>query len=119
MAQRPHRPCRNPGCRALTQESNGYCAEHQHIAEAKERERQRRGDERRESASKRGYGRWWSKVRERALKAEPLCRECKASDRITPAVCVHHIDENPRNNERKNLMPLCFDCHEKAHGRMR
>lgn len=24
---------------------------------------------------------------------------------------IHHLDNNPRNNEECNLIPLCHDCH--------
>jgi hypothetical protein len=30
------------------------------------------------------------------------------------AVQIHHIDENPSNNEFSNLAVLCFECHEKT-----
>lgn len=33
-----------------------------------------------------------------------ICREKKA-------VQIHHIDEDPANNDPKNLAVLCFDCH--------
>ena len=36
-----------------------------------------------------------------------MCRE--------PYVTIHHIDENPSNNNRQNLIPLCPNCH---HGRV-
>ncbi|MGE5862209.1 MAG: hypothetical protein ACM31H_00415 [Nitrososphaerales archaeon] len=30
---------------------------------------------------------------------------------------MHHIDENPSNNEINNLVPICYDCHKKMHGK--
>jgi hypothetical protein len=33
----------------------------------------------------------------------------------TPFVVIHHIDENPSNNDPDNLAPLCPNCHSQAH----
>jgi 5-methylcytosine-specific restriction endonuclease McrA len=27
---------------------------------------------------------------------------------------IHHIDENPSNNEQSNLAVVCFDCHRET-----
>lgn len=32
-----------------------------------------------------------------------------------PFVVLHHIDENPSNNDPDNLAPLCPNCHSQAH----
>jgi 5-methylcytosine-specific restriction endonuclease McrA len=43
-----------------------------------------------------------------------ICEECgvsKATDR-------HHIDGNPKHNDRANLRALCRGCHNRAHGRV-
>ena len=32
---------------------------------------------------------------------------------------VHHIDENPSNNDLENLIPLCASCHLKIEGEAR
>ena len=32
---------------------------------------------------------------------------------------VHHIDENPENNDLENLIPLCASCHLKIEGEAR
>jgi len=31
-----------------------------------------------------------------------------------PVVTMHHADENPSNNEEDNLIPLCWNCHDRA-----
>jgi 5-methylcytosine-specific restriction endonuclease McrA len=40
-----------------------------------------------------------------------ICQECGNDYRCQ----VHHIDENPKNNVRENLIMLCQFCHVKAH----
>ena len=55
----------------------------------------------------------------------PLCEVCAASERVTPAVEVHHIVpvEDGVNFEHMrelaysytNLMSCCHDCHVKQH----
>ena len=51
--------------------------------------------------------------RKQALKMYPIigpCVKCgnKKSER-------HHIDENPLNNAKENIMPLCKKCHCREH----
>lgn len=59
------------------------------------------------------------------------CQRCKASGRQTRAVLTHHVmrlRKHPElaysrtytdadGKEQVQLLPLCFDCHEKEHGR--
>lgn len=33
----------------------------------------------------------------------------------TPFVVIHHLDEDPSNNDIGNLAPLCPNCHSQAH----
>jgi 5-methylcytosine-specific restriction endonuclease McrA len=40
------------------------------------------------------------------------CSICGSKDRTV----VHHVDENYRNNELKNLRILCYRCHNQLHG---
>lgn len=117
MPPRPPKPCKKPGCRALTQEKNGYCEAHQAIAADKEL--QLSYNRFRGSASSRGYDARWRKIREQILRDEPLCRHCKDNGRISPATHLHHIDEDSKNNKKSNLCPLCFECHEREHGRVK
>jgi 5-methylcytosine-specific restriction protein A len=99
----------------LTTERNGFCDEHQ----AEAREIENRSDALRGSRHQRGYDNAWLKLREKTLRAKPLCEACEDRGFARPATIVHHRDENPRNNSRENLMSLCRDCHEKIHGRLR
>ena len=43
------------------------------------------------------------------------CEWCGATGRIE----VHHIDENPHNNNHQNLECLCPKCHQNHHARVR
>lgn len=49
------------------------------------------------------------------LKLEGLahCFFCNKSKKLL----IHHIDGNPYNNTRKNLMILCYSCHLKLHAK--
>lgn len=104
-------PCRRPGCPALVHDRTGYCGQHQaercrrYDATAKHRQAKR--------------GPWatnlalWRGIRDRILKAEPLCRACSHAGRLTPANEVDHIDNDFTNNDDSNLQPLCTSCHSR------
>ena len=110
MPNRPKRPCGHHGCPELVERGERYCSEHK-------KKVNKEYNDKRKSASKQGYNYTWRKVRELALRDEPLCRMCLEHGKTRPADTVHHIDENPKNNKRINLMPLCKSCHNKVHGR--
>ena len=40
-------------------------------------------------------------------------KDCRNSKNAESVLQVHHIDENPGNNELENLIPLCAACHLK------
>ena len=40
-------------------------------------------------------------------------KDCRNSKNSKSVLQVHHIDENPGNNELENLIPLCATCHLK------
>lgn len=40
-----------------------------------------------------------------------VCSVCHKKDRLV----VHHVDGNRENNQRKNLIPLCYSCHFSIH----
>lgn len=65
----------------------------------------------RPSASRRGYGSRWQRVRLTVLREEPLCRECQAEGRTTPAAELDHADGDVANLDRSNLVPLCKRHH--------
>lgn len=52
------------------------------------------------------------------IKAELLfsCRNtCPLCSNQGLPMQIHHIDENPENNDLDNLIPLCLTCHSKVH----
>jgi len=108
MPYKPKRPCAYLGCSRLA-ESGQYCAEHQ-----KKRNKQYNKFERDPKSNKR-YGRAWKRIRDRYIKAHPLCEECKRNGILTPAEEVHHITPLSKGggNERSNLMSLCKSCHSR------
>ena len=40
-------------------------------------------------------------------------KDCRNSKNAESVLQVHHIDENPGNNDLENLIPLCASCHLK------
>lgn len=44
------------------------------------------------------------------------CEHCNVTDTRFE---IHHIDENPHNNDHDNLENLCCDCHQKEHAKRR
>lgn len=79
-----------------------------------QRQQSRYSDKFRLSAAKRGYGRDWRALRQKFLRANPLCAQCEKRGRIKPAVEVDHIipltQGGPRMDPR-NLQALCRPCH--------
>jgi predicted kinase len=57
----------------------------------------------------------WRRLRIRRLKAEPLCRFCKAKGRVTQANTVDHIIQHKGNRDLfldyNNTQSLCAPCH--------
>ncbi|OUN09134.1 HNH endonuclease [Flavonifractor sp. An9] len=104
---KPLRPCRHPGCSALTRE--GYCDRHKPKPAA-----------RRASAE---YHAWYSlpvwtdDLRPTQLLLEPWCRECAKRGIRTRATVVDHVEPHcgdwARFIERANLQSLCKRCHDR------
>ena len=118
MPLAPARPCKRPGCAGLVRERGlRYCPEHAHLQAIEDAKRRSYHDASRPSARERGYTSAWEKVRRSHMARHPLCELCLHDDRVEPAVLVHHKDEDASNNATANLMSLCRDCHERAHGR--
>jgi 5-methylcytosine-specific restriction protein A len=75
----------------------------------------------RPSSSARGYGRDWQRTRARKIAAQPLCADCEAEGRVTPATEVHHVvkiaDAPQKKHDSENLLPLCKACHARRTAR--
>lgn len=108
MALKPLRPCRHPGCGALTRE--GWCPSHKPRPAPRSRE---------SAAWRRWYSLklWTDDLRPAQLLREPFCRECGRRGVRTPATDVDHIRDHKGVWEvfvdRNNLQSLCHACHSK------
>ncbi len=90
-------------------------------------------DGNRPNSSDRGYDHQWQKVRARKVKKDPFCERClKKIPKLYVPISVktngnygvvHHIkpiETHPHLRlVMENLESLCFDCHEREHGRMK
>lgn len=74
-------------------------------------------EDKRASASARGYGNRWQKARAGFLRIHPLCRMCQAIGRSTAATVVDHIVPHRGDNalfwDKTNWQPLCKPCHDR------
>lgn len=109
MPTKPKRPCRMNGCGRLCDNGEQYCAEHKQEANRTYNKYHR------DPASNKRYGRAWKRIRDRYIKAHPLCEECHKQSKLTPAEEVHHILPLSKGggNEMSNLMSLCKSCHSR------
>jgi len=105
MPYKPKKPCAHPGCPALT--NARFCPAHAK-QDARDYEQYRR-----DPATRKRYGRAWKRIRDAYISAHPLCEQCDAAGRITPAEEVHHILplSEGGTHARDNLMALCASCH--------
>lgn len=74
------------------------------------------------SATDRGYGKEWQKLRKLKLQMEPLCRICLANGRAEPATEVDHIIPKPQTENAamytlEELQSLCKSCHSSKSAR--
>ena len=75
-------------------------------------------DQRRGTASERGYNSVWRSFRNRFLKEHPLCAYCMREDRVTTATVVDHIVPHRGDPalfwQQGNHQSLCQSCHSKV-----
>ena len=113
MPTKPRKPCRHPGCPALT--DNGWCERH-----ASERPKQKET-----LARKIRNTRLMKRVARQARYAHPLCSDpfgAHIKTGVLPlAEQTHHVvslaDDPSRAVDEDNLMPLCAECHEEIERR--
>lgn len=109
MRKRIKKPCGYPGCSALVQ-GGGYCPGHR-------RRTWREQDQRRPTATQRGYDHRWRKARDAFLAQRLWCVECERSGRLTPATVVDHIIPHKGDKtlfwDMKNWQALCSRCHNR------
>lgn len=107
MALKPLRPCRHPGCPALTRE--GYCPQHKPSKA-----------HRRVSAQWHGWYSlpiWTDDLRPAQLLREPWCRACAKRGIRTRATVVDHV--RPHRGDwalfiaPANHQSLCKSCHDR------
>lgn len=99
MPRLPPKPCRQPGCPALTE--GRYCPAHakEHAWESTTT-----------SSTQRGYGARWQKLRRMILNRDPICRLCGRAD----STDVDHVVPKSQGGDDSdaNLQGVCDDCHQ-------
>ena len=107
------RNCTRPGCCGVVRD--GVCS----VCGSVRRGRDRQYEEQRGTASQRGYGARWRKVRLMQLRRQPLCEMCMKDHRVVVATEVHHIEAKRDGGPDafENFMSLCKSCHSKITAR--
>jgi 5-methylcytosine-specific restriction protein A len=88
----------------------GRCPKHR-------KSNERQYDRQRGSATARGYGPRWQRLRLRILQRDAyLCQECKRAGRLNPVGKSGHVDHiipkrEGGTDEDTNLQTLCASCH--------
>lgn len=98
--------CPHPGCGKAT--ARGRCPEHA-------AQLARELEARRESSTRRGYGRRWRAARAAFLREHPLCRACEEKGLIVASTEVDHVVPHKGDRvlfwDRSNWQALCKTCH--------
>ena len=111
MPVAPRKPCRRPGCPALT--DSGYCEAHQSL----KHEASRQFDAARPNSAGRGYDARWRKFRAWLLRRRVMCEASAGCNR--PADEIHHVVRLQDGGERLdelNCQPLCKSHHSSLRG---
>jgi 5-methylcytosine-specific restriction enzyme A len=106
---RPRKPCNYPGCGALVHGGERYCEQHKKAV-------QKQLDERRGTATERGYGARWHRASRMYLAEHPLCVLCeKEEGRAIAATIVDHIIPHKGDQElfwnEDNWQSVCVHHH--------
>jgi len=103
------KPCTYTACPKLTTRKDGRCEEH-----PRPFFRRKPREDKRPSASERGYNWTWYKLRNSYLKKNPLCEHCLKEGITKPASEVDHIIalvDGGARLDANNLQSLCFQHH--------
>lgn len=104
-----------PGCPAVVR-GGRYCDQHKLPPKATTEYDRQRG-----SASQRGYGAYWRRLRILFLRRHPLCADPfhEHGERAVAATDVDHIVPKRQGGTDAwdNLQPLCHACHSRKTGR--
>lgn len=57
----------------------------------------------------------WSRTKLQIMERDGYSCQGKDCRKKQPVLNVHHIDENPQNDNPENLITLCSSCHRRAH----
>ena len=105
MPSLPPRSCTHPHCKEHATKQ-GRCNEHQREAWESNKGK---------SASQRGYGHRWTKLRNRIMQRDNyLCQPCLNKGIFTEAQEVDHIinKASEGNDHPDNLQAICKPCHK-------
>lgn len=107
MVARIPKACRKQGCSHTTIDRSGYCDKHRGCGW----QRYQRG----KTASQRGYGNEWRKLRRIVLERDRyLCQICFRQGLYVTATTVDHIVPKAQggSDALSNLQSLCECCHK-------
>lgn len=111
MPQRPNKPCKRPGCPAITRDKSGYCGDHLEYGVV------RRKAARRGKVTLAFYGTAaWKKFVTMYKNRHPLCEDCLEQGLTVPMYCVDHIMEIKDGGallDEGNARSLCMKCHSR------
>lgn len=114
MVARIPKACRKQGCPNSTTDRSGYCEKHRGCGW----QRHQKG----RTATQRGYGAMWRKLRAMVLERDRyLCRECLSKGLYVSATTVDHIIAKAHggSDDLSNLQSLCEQCHRMKTARER
>jgi len=106
------RPCRRPGCPAVTRDRSGYCDAHRAASPAAQARRAKRSDPFYHSTA-------WARLRAAYLRANPLCADPLGSGCHNLASLVDHrtpLSAGGAALDEQNLRSLCPSCHARLAG---
>ncbi|MCP1652694.1 HNH endonuclease [Pseudomonas nitroreducens] len=110
-------------CPATTQDRNGFCEAHAHLASGWNKAE-------RGTAEQRGYGSDWRKLSKAIQQRDRyLCQPCLKLRRVSPSVAADHVIPKAEGgtDDPDNLQAICAECHkaktaaerDRANARMR